>query len=161
MYICHFLAITELVLVCQSESLSSPFFGSLLYSWIPFHVFLYSVTYSSQGSHIGQLDFCNWLADGSTADNVISITLRRQLMSNPKYCILNSVYIIRPPHWRRVRVSYYWPWGSGLNSRHYHNFKCGLGLERGHPASWGKLGSYLIEKQRIWLRKSTLLDNGA
>ena len=25
-----------------------------------------SVTYSSQGSHTGQLDFCNWLADGST-----------------------------------------------------------------------------------------------
>ena len=26
----------------------------------------YSVAYSSQGSHTGQLDFCNWLADGST-----------------------------------------------------------------------------------------------
>ena len=25
-----------------------------------------SVAYSSQGSHIGQLDFCNLLADGST-----------------------------------------------------------------------------------------------
>ena len=25
-----------------------------------------SVAYSSQGSHTGQLDFCNWLADGST-----------------------------------------------------------------------------------------------
>ena len=24
-----------------------------------------SVAYSSQGSHTGQLDFCNWLADGS------------------------------------------------------------------------------------------------
>ena len=24
-----------------------------------------SVAYSSQGSHIGQLDFCNWLADSS------------------------------------------------------------------------------------------------
>jgi len=24
------------------------------------------VAYSSQGSHTGQLDFCNWLADGST-----------------------------------------------------------------------------------------------
>ena len=25
-----------------------------------------SVAYSSQGSHTGQLDFCNWLADGIT-----------------------------------------------------------------------------------------------
>ena len=25
-----------------------------------------SVSYSSQGSHTGQLDFCNWLADSST-----------------------------------------------------------------------------------------------
>ena len=25
-----------------------------------------SVAYSSQGSHTGQLDFCNWLADRST-----------------------------------------------------------------------------------------------
>ena len=25
-----------------------------------------SVAYSSQGSHTGQLHFCNWLADGST-----------------------------------------------------------------------------------------------
>ena len=25
-----------------------------------------SVAYSSQGSDTGQLDFCNWLADGST-----------------------------------------------------------------------------------------------
>ena len=25
-----------------------------------------SVAYSSQGSHTGQLDFCNWLADSST-----------------------------------------------------------------------------------------------
>ena len=24
------------------------------------------VAYSSQGSHTGQLDFCNWLADDST-----------------------------------------------------------------------------------------------
>ena len=24
-----------------------------------------SVAYSSQGSHTGQLDFCNWLVDGS------------------------------------------------------------------------------------------------
>ena len=27
-----------------------------------------------------------------------------------------------------------------------------------HPASWGQLGSCLIENYRIWLRKSTLLD---
>ena len=26
-----------------------------------------------------------------------------------------------------------------------------------HSASWGQLGSYLIEKSRIWLRKSTLI----
>ena len=25
-----------------------------------------SMAYSSQGNHIGQLDFCNWMADGST-----------------------------------------------------------------------------------------------
>ena len=36
-----------------------------------------SVAYSSQGSHIGQLDFCNWLADAARRDNVISITLRQ------------------------------------------------------------------------------------
>ena len=36
-----------------------------------------SVAYSSQGSHTGQLDFCNWLADGKRRDNVISITLRQ------------------------------------------------------------------------------------
>ena len=34
------------------------------------------MAYSSQGSHTGQLDFCNWLADGSTTDNVINIKLR-------------------------------------------------------------------------------------
>ena len=33
----------------------------------------WSVAYSSQGSHTGPLDFCNWLADNSTTDNVISI----------------------------------------------------------------------------------------
>ena len=27
-----------------------------------------SVAYSSQGSHTGQLDFCNWLADDSTTE---------------------------------------------------------------------------------------------
>ena len=31
------------------------------------------------------------------------------------------------------------------DSRHFHNFKSGLGLEGVHPASWGQLGSYLIE----------------
>ena len=38
--------------------------------WIVFEITLIkkikSVAYSSQGSHTGQLDFCNWLADGST-----------------------------------------------------------------------------------------------
>ena len=42
---------------------------------ILFYVYIYiyildlknkSMAYSSQGSHTGQLDFCNWLADGST-----------------------------------------------------------------------------------------------
>ena len=32
------------------------------------------VAYSSQGSHTGELDFCNWLA--VQRDNVITITLR-------------------------------------------------------------------------------------
>ena len=27
-----------------------------------------------------------------------------------------------------------------------------------HPASWGQLVSYLIDKQRIWIRNATLLD---
>ena len=39
----------------------------------------------------------------------------------------------------------------------FYNFKCGLGLERGSPALFEQLGTYLIEKQRIWLRNSTLL----
>ena len=39
-------------------------------------IIIKSVAYSSQGSDAGQLDFCNWLADGSTTD-VISITLRQ------------------------------------------------------------------------------------
>ena len=34
-----------------------------------------SVAYSSQGSHTGQLDFCNWKV-AVRRDNVISITLR-------------------------------------------------------------------------------------
>ena len=33
---------------------------------IKFKKIIESVAYSSQGSHIGQLDFCNSLADGST-----------------------------------------------------------------------------------------------
>ena len=35
------------------------------------------MAYSSQGSHTGQLDFCNWLADDSMTADVISITLRQ------------------------------------------------------------------------------------
>ena len=31
-----------------------------------------SVAYSSQVSHTGQLDFCNWLADGSTMNDTNS-----------------------------------------------------------------------------------------
>ena len=31
-----------------------------------------SVAYSSQGSHTGQLDFWNWLADGSTISIALS-----------------------------------------------------------------------------------------
>ena len=33
---------------------------------IPIKIKIKSVAYSSQGSHTGLLDFCNWLADGST-----------------------------------------------------------------------------------------------
>ena len=36
-----------------------------------------SVADSSQGSHTGQLDFCNWLADGKMTDNMISIMFRQ------------------------------------------------------------------------------------
>ena len=57
-----------------------------------------------------------------------------------------------------ISVSVYWPRGRGFDSRHFHNFKCGLDLERVHPASWGQLGSYLMENWRIWLRKSKLID---
>ena len=35
------------------------------------------VAYSFQGSQTGQLNICNWLADGSRLDNVISITLQQ------------------------------------------------------------------------------------
>ena len=39
------------------------------------------------------------------------------------------------------------------------NFECGLGVERGPPSLVSTIGgSYLIEKSRIWLRKSTLID---
>ena len=35
--------------------------------YIYIYIYIYkSVAYSSQGSHTSQLDFCNWLADGST-----------------------------------------------------------------------------------------------
>ena len=32
-----------------------------------------------------------------------------------------------------VSVSDYQPWGRGFDSRHFHNVKCGLGLDRGPP----------------------------
>ena len=40
-------------------------------TYIHIHTYIHtkkikSVAYGSQGSHTGQLDFCNWLADGST-----------------------------------------------------------------------------------------------
>ena len=41
-----------------------------------------SVAYSFQGNHTGQLDFSNLLVDDSTTVTVISITLRRLLMSD-------------------------------------------------------------------------------
>ena len=56
-----------------------------------------------------------------------------------------------------VSLSDYWPSGREFDSRHFHNFKCRLGLERGQPSSWRQLGSYLIEKYRIWLRKSGII----
>ena len=28
----------------------------------------------------------------------------------------------------------YWSWGRGFDSRHFHNLKCGLGLEQGPPS---------------------------
>ena len=45
-----------------------------------------------------------------------------------------------------VNVSDGWSSGRGFDSRYFHSFKCGLDLERGPPASWVQLGSYLIEK---------------
>ena len=33
-----------------------------------------------------------------------------------------------------VRVSDYWSWGRGIDSRYFHNFKSGLGLESDAPS---------------------------
>ena len=41
------------------------------------YIFFKSVAYSYQGSLTCQLEFCNWLADSSRRDNVISIKLRQ------------------------------------------------------------------------------------
>ena len=34
-----------------------------------------------------------------------------------------------------VSMSDYRSWGHGFDSWHFHNFKCGLGLEQGSPSS--------------------------
>ena len=39
---------------------------NLLLKLIKIKKLIKSVAYGTQGSHTGQLDFCNWLADGST-----------------------------------------------------------------------------------------------
>ena len=42
-----------------------------------FNYLIKSMAYSSQGSHTGQLDFCNWLVDDSTIREIwLAITLR-------------------------------------------------------------------------------------
>ena len=38
-----------------------------------------------------------------------------------------------------VSMSDYWSWGRGFDPRHFHNFKCGLGLERS-PSSLATTG---------------------
>ena len=48
-----------------------------------------------------------------------------------------------------VSMSDYWSWGRGFDRRHFHNFKCGLGLERGPPSLVRTIGSYLIKKVDI------------
>ena len=41
---------------------------------------------------------------------------------------------VTPRPSRRLSLSDYWSWGRGFDSRHFHNFKCGLGQERGTPS---------------------------
>ena len=77
----------------------------------------------------------------------------------------------RPPHWSKAQcvwlltmnyflittclISFIQVYSIPGTSK---NFKYGLDLERVHPASWGQLGSYLIQKYRIWFRKSKVID---
>ena len=42
-----------------------------------------------------------------------------------------------------VSMSDYWSWGRGFDPRHFHNFKCGLGLERGPPSLVRTIGQLL------------------
>ena len=57
-----------------------------------------------------------------------------------------------------IYIRGYWSCGRGYDSRHFHNFKCGLGLEQAPPSIERTIGSYLIENYWIWLRKSTIMD---
>ena len=57
-----------------------------------------------------------------------------------------------------VSASNYWSWSRRFDCRYFHNFKCGLGLERG-PPSIVKIIEYLLDWEVADpTNKSTLID---
>ena len=61
----------------KNEIMKIKFFRTARNTLLNYIYKIKSVTYSSQGSHTGQLDFSNWLAMTLRRDNVIIITLRQ------------------------------------------------------------------------------------
>ena len=64
-------------------------------------------------------------------------TYQRVLQVNiaPLTKMLSTYYFLNK--WLKclgVSVSDFWSWGRGFDSRYFHNFKCGLGLERSPPS---------------------------
>ena len=64
----HMVLIFQLFVECRQATESSCFSASIPANIKNTYInkINKSVAYSSQGSHTGQLDFCNWQADGST-----------------------------------------------------------------------------------------------
>ena len=54
--------------------------------------------------------------------------------------------------WSASLVSDYLPWGRRFDSRHFHSFKCALGLEQGPPSLVRTIG-YLFDAERTVLIK--------
>ena len=52
---------------------------------------------------------------------------------------VNNCFYVGPPRWPRGPRSS----GRGFDSRYFHNFKCGLGMERG-PPSLARITGYLF-----------------